>query len=50
MIREQELMSQVLDFGAARDGVPANRRGIRNVVDENGMETEDLSDDDDLDD
>lgn len=29
---------QVLDFGAARDGVPAEQRGTRIVVDRNGDE------------
>jgi F-box and WD-40 domain protein CDC4 len=30
--------SKVLDFGAARDGVPRSRRGKRIVVDADGME------------
>jgi F-box and WD-40 domain protein CDC4 len=29
---------QVLDFGAARDGVPESKRGQRLVVDTEGME------------
>jgi F-box and WD-40 domain protein CDC4 len=28
----------VLDFGAARDGVPASKRGRRVIVDADGME------------
>lgn len=35
-------MSQVLDFGASRDGIPANQRGRRIVVDCRGHETEDV--------
>ena len=31
-------LSQVLDFGAARDGVPTEKRGRRIVVDGNGEE------------
>lgn len=31
-------LSQVLDFGAARDGVPIDKRGRRIVVDGNGEE------------
>ena len=33
---------KVLDFGAARDGVPANDRGRRVVVDLKGKEIEDV--------
>jgi len=33
---------QVLDFGAARDGVPERRRGRRIVVDQFGKETRDV--------
>ena len=33
---------QVLDFGAARDGVPASERGRRIVVDARGREIEDV--------
>jgi F-box and WD-40 domain protein CDC4 len=32
----------VLDFGAARDGVPENKRGHRIVVDPRGREIEDI--------
>lgn len=32
---------QVLDFGAARDGVPEDKRGHRIVVDPRGREIED---------
>ncbi|KAF2841957.1 WD40 repeat-like protein [Patellaria atrata CBS 101060] len=35
---------EVLDFGAARDGIPASRRGRRIVVDSKGRETEDEDD------
>jgi F-box and WD-40 domain protein CDC4 len=35
---------QVLDFGAARDGVPADQRGRRIVVNSKGQETEDTED------
>lgn len=35
---------QVLDFGAARDGVPENQRGHRIVVDAYGQETVDPHD------
>lgn len=31
--------SQVLDFGAARDGIPETKRGRRIVVDAEGVET-----------
>ncbi|KAK3210170.1 hypothetical protein GRF29_44g1876426 [Pseudopithomyces chartarum] len=34
--------SRVLDFGASRDGVPADQRGRRIVVDSKGQETEDV--------
>jgi F-box and WD-40 domain protein CDC4 len=33
---------QVLDFGASRDGVPADQRGRRIVVNSKGQETEDI--------
>jgi F-box and WD-40 domain protein CDC4 len=33
---------QVLDFGAARDGIPENKRGHRIVVDPRGREIEDV--------
>lgn len=33
---------QVLDFGAARDGVPESKRGHRIVVDPRGREIEDI--------
>ena len=36
------LLTQVLDFGAARDGVPASDRGRRIVVDPKGKEIEDV--------
>ena len=39
---------KVLDFGAARDGVPDEKLGTRILVDEHGHEIEDVSDDDDL--
>jgi F-box and WD-40 domain protein CDC4 len=32
----------VLDFGAARDGIPESRRGHRIVVDPRGREIEDV--------
>lgn len=35
---------QVLDFGASRDGVPADQRGRRIVVNAKGHETEDIED------
>ncbi|KAF2812568.1 WD repeat-containing protein pop1 [Mytilinidion resinicola] len=35
---------EVLDFGASRDGVPADQRGRRIVVDSKGREVEDLDD------
>ncbi|ORY13071.1 WD40-repeat-containing domain protein [Clohesyomyces aquaticus] len=35
---------EVLDFGAARDGVPADQRGRRIVVNSKGHETEDVDD------
>jgi F-box and WD-40 domain protein CDC4 len=35
---------QVLDFGASRDGVPADQRGRRIVVNSRGHEIEDLTD------
>jgi hypothetical protein len=38
---------QVLDFGAARDGVAREQRGIRTVVDQYGHETDDNTDSDD---
>jgi F-box and WD-40 domain protein CDC4 len=34
----------VLDFGASRDGVPADQRGRRIVVNADGHETEDVQD------
>jgi len=34
----------VLDFGAPRDGVPADQRGRRIVVDSKGREVEDVED------
>ena len=37
-------VSQVLDFGASRDGVPADQRGRRIVVNTKGQENEDLED------
>ena len=36
--------SQVLDFGAARDGVPEYKRGRRIVVNANGKEVSDPHD------
>jgi hypothetical protein len=41
------LSTQVLDFGAARDGVAKEQRGIRTVVDQYGHETDDNTDSDD---
>lgn len=41
---------QILDFGASRDGVSEDQLGDRIVVDENGQEVEDYSDDDTVDD
>lgn len=38
---------QVLDFGAARDGVAKEQRGARTVVDQFGREIEDVTDTDD---
>jgi F-box and WD-40 domain protein CDC4 len=38
------LMIQVLDFGASRDGVPADQRGRRIVVNSRGHEIEDITD------
>jgi F-box and WD-40 domain protein CDC4 len=35
---------EVLDFGASRDGVPADQRGRRIVVDHKGREVEDVDD------
>ncbi|KAF2089472.1 WD40 repeat-like protein [Saccharata proteae CBS 121410] len=35
---------EVLDFGASRDGVPADKRGRRIVVDSRGLEVEDVDD------
>ncbi|KAF2178332.1 WD repeat-containing protein pop1 [Zopfia rhizophila CBS 207.26] len=35
---------EVLDFGASRDGVPADQRGRRIVVNSKGHETEDMDD------
>lgn len=35
------MISQVLDFGAARDGVPESQRGRRIVVDGRGREIDD---------
>jgi F-box and WD-40 domain protein CDC4 len=35
-------MSQVLDYGAARDGVPEENLGRRIVVNGDGMETSNL--------
>jgi F-box and WD-40 domain protein CDC4 len=37
---------QVLDFGALRDGVPADQRGRRIVVNSKGHEIEDLTEGD----
>jgi len=37
-------ISQVLDFGASRDGVPVDQRGRRIVVNSKGHEIEDLTD------
>ena len=37
-------MQQVLDFGASRDGVPAEQRGRRIVVNSKGHEIEDVTD------
>lgn len=34
---------QVLDFGASRDGVPADHRGRRIVVNSKGHEIEDVT-------
>jgi F-box and WD-40 domain protein CDC4 len=36
------IVLQVLDFGAARDGVPGSRRGRRVVVDTEGVEIENI--------
>jgi len=36
---------EVLDFGAARDGFSRDRRGIRTVVDKDGHEIDDSTDD-----
>lgn len=41
--------TQVLDFGASRDGVPSSRLGQRMVVDEDGTEVPDEEDDEDED-
>lgn len=38
MERSADGGKQVLDFGAARDGVPKGKRGRRIVVDTEGME------------
>ncbi|KIW00662.1 uncharacterized protein PV09_07849 [Verruconis gallopava] len=38
---------EVLDFGAARDGVPASQRGVRIVVDRNGQEAVEVAESDD---
>ena len=38
---------QVLDFGAARDGIPADKRGTRIVVDRNGDKAVDPTESDD---
>jgi F-box and WD-40 domain protein CDC4 len=38
---------QVLDFGAARDGIPDARRGMRIVVDRNGEEAIEHTESDD---
>jgi F-box and WD-40 domain protein CDC4 len=37
---------QVLDFGASRDGVPADQRGRRIVVNSKGHEIEDITEGD----
>lgn len=37
-----DYIHQVLDFGAARDGVPAEKRGRRIVVNIHGREIEDV--------
>lgn len=42
-------LSQVLDFGASRDGVPADQRGRRIVVNSRGHEIEDVTDTEPLD-
>ncbi|KAE9976136.1 hypothetical protein EG328_002830 [Venturia inaequalis] len=42
--REQSTYIEVLDFGAARDGVQSDRRGCRTVVDKDGQEVEETSD------
>lgn len=39
--RKALTVGQVLDFGAARDGVPESQRGHRIVVDAHGQETVD---------
>ena len=38
------MLRQVLDFGASRDGVPAEQRGRRIVVNSKGHEIEDVTD------
>jgi len=48
--RRNRTYIEVLDYAAARDGLPANKNGVRFVVDEQGREVDDVSDDDDLDD
>lgn len=40
----QLTLQQVLDFGASRDGVPAEQRGRRIVVNSRGHELEDVTD------
>jgi hypothetical protein len=38
-----------LDFGAARDGVADEKLNVRTLVDENGDEVAEISDDEDFD-
>ncbi|KAF2674933.1 WD40 repeat-like protein [Microthyrium microscopicum] len=48
--RRNRTYIEVLDFGAARDGLTSEKLGSRILVDENGDEVEDLSDEEELDD
>jgi F-box and WD-40 domain protein CDC4 len=41
-------IKKVLDFGAARDGVPKNKLGRRILVDESGREMDDALGEEDL--
>jgi F-box and WD-40 domain protein CDC4 len=42
------MVHQVLDFGAARDGVPESKLASRIVVNARGQEVQNLDEDDDL--